>query len=486
MTVKHLQILTSALYENPLVIFREYVQNSLDSFIEKPVEKPIIDIIYNNEDIIFIDNGKGIEFEQFVKTMKAIDSNKNKNSEQLGFIGIGRISGLPFCEELIFINKAPGKDVQEFVWNNEKYVELLRKNDEKEIYAAINEITAKSTNKYNEYKKIINFPNDNFFVVILKKCKKELKNYIDDKNRSLKNELCKLLPLKYSLDFDGKDVIEEEFKKLTDMSLEKYELDITYNGEKLYKLYNNDNILASNIVIRPIKLYKEEVEKCIGLLWFTFDFRIMIKKSNINGILVRSKNMLIGNGVTIAEKVYKHSHNNSNTFRELEQSISGIFGELLIFDKEGKNEDKGLKENARRDWFNIDEYSWQLTEILQKFTKELCEYRRIASIVHNEKRKNNSIEEKNKKIFKIAYEKLISKESDISFLNNMLRNIPSNKEIDLEFGKALEFDLTIKKFYNKIMLIIKEYYKNVIDKPLEFYKLESYVIKLLNEKNNKK
>ncbi len=114
-----LETITVALYENPIILFREYVQNSLDAH-NMAVDKKGAPVISNlevtitvddiNRTIVIMDNGYGIPSDTlFEKEMLSIgSSNKQEDkTKYIGFRGIGRISGLPFCEKLTFRNKAP-------------------------------------------------------------------------------------------------------------------------------------------------------------------------------------------------------------------------------------------------------------------------------------------------------------------------------------------------------------------------------------------
>lgn len=52
-----LNIITESLYDNPIVVFREYVQNSVDSiFKERCQDDYEIKIWYEENDLCFLDN----------------------------------------------------------------------------------------------------------------------------------------------------------------------------------------------------------------------------------------------------------------------------------------------------------------------------------------------------------------------------------------------------------------------------------------------
>ena len=100
-----LNIITESLYDNPIVVFREYVQNSVDSiFKETDRNNYEIKIWYDGNDLCFLDNGKGIDSDFFFDEMIKIGNSSKKKSKNLGYKGIGRLSGVPYCQKLTFIN----------------------------------------------------------------------------------------------------------------------------------------------------------------------------------------------------------------------------------------------------------------------------------------------------------------------------------------------------------------------------------------------
>src|SRR6056297_2607387 len=108
---KHvLESLTTGMYHDAKVIFREYLQNSVDS-IKKAINKSIINenqgqiyIKLNKKQkrIEIVDNGYGLSSKKSVKTLLDI-GNSNKNPKNnIGFRGIGRLSGLGYSKHIKF------------------------------------------------------------------------------------------------------------------------------------------------------------------------------------------------------------------------------------------------------------------------------------------------------------------------------------------------------------------------------------------------
>ena len=126
--------LTTAMYENLLIVYREYVQNSADS-IDKAVRQGLIDknhaeiyvdIDSNNRYISIEDNGSGIVAADFQKIMSSIADSTKDSSENKGFRGIGRLGGISTCRELRFSCSAAGEGVQSVViWDAQKVREIL-------------------------------------------------------------------------------------------------------------------------------------------------------------------------------------------------------------------------------------------------------------------------------------------------------------------------------------------------------------------------
>ena len=180
-----LETLTSALYDNPIVLFREYVQNSVDAYKRalsknfKAIDNFLvnIDIDKDNRLITVFDNGYGIPEKEFRNTMTDIGlDTKSDLSNQIGFRGIGRLSAIPFCKNLIFKNKPQGnKNIFIFSWDGKAFNDMLIKDSTAELSAAFDVITTYST---EEYKGDIN---DHFFHVFIEDYNDEIDELVREK-----------------------------------------------------------------------------------------------------------------------------------------------------------------------------------------------------------------------------------------------------------------------------------------------------------------
>lgn len=130
-----LELFAGAMYADPLSIFREYVQNAADSVDEaraaklKPNVDADVSIVFDHtaRSIRIRDFGAGLANNVFVRRLTSIGASKKRGTAARGFRGIGRLSGLGYCQELIFRSRADGdKKVKEMKWDGRILRERLR------------------------------------------------------------------------------------------------------------------------------------------------------------------------------------------------------------------------------------------------------------------------------------------------------------------------------------------------------------------------
>lgn len=472
-----LETLTSALYEDPIILFREYVQNSLDAYnneVNNDKSKVMdnfsvnIKIDKNRFNIEIIDNGYGIKEKDFLFKMRLIGkSDKKRLEDQIGFRGIGRLSAMPLCSQLVFENKPPGINKRLiFTWDGEKFNDLLNKGED--IDATLDQITSGSSENYD------GDIGDHYFKVKIQGYQEAIKDLLISK--SFQNQLCTLLPLRYSPKFTKQNEIKNKYNDFMGQNLDKFSCSVKLDNKELYKPYTDKDILASDIVFWDL-LYPSMEENAsterIGILWFTFNRVIKaLPKDRPYGIMVRSKNMLMGDQYALANDVIRSKSDYITTPRELTQALNGVCGEMLI------NYDK-LKDNARRDWFRIDEESIKLRHIIVELMRRLHIYRYAASDYFSDKKK-----EKREERLIEAYKGLITNynlDKFIPDINKLKKEIKASKEV-FEFADddITSLSITIKRFYDRLMRCLYEYFsgKKEIE---EFIEIRTTIKKYLNQ-----
>jgi molecular chaperone HtpG len=147
-----IEILTTGMYHNPLVIFREYIQNSIDA-INEAVNRDILDDIQDGDvqvtidkdkrQVIFEDNGIGVPSKNAWTILTSIASSNKDRTKNLGFRGIGRLAGLAYCDELVIEASFKGEATKTTLqWNGRKLREIIGdKKDNKLASEVIRAIT---------------------------------------------------------------------------------------------------------------------------------------------------------------------------------------------------------------------------------------------------------------------------------------------------------------------------------------------------------
>ncbi len=456
-----LNIITESLYDNPIVVFREYVQNSIDSIFKNELnrDKCEIKIWLNDNNLFFLDNGTGIESNKFEDEMVKIGASSKKKQRNMGYKGIGRLSGVPYCKKLIFTNiiDYANKVVQTYTIDTLKYEKI--KNDE--TYATLSFVELmKIIGQYCDESESVNSPdlfsviqkydelmriNNSGFLVILNDITMVLNNTIY--NDDFLQQLGWLLPVNF---FDNlyKSKAGELFDEITT------EDDSKIIPARYCSIYYNDHP-----VLRPIKeeMLRDYVCKCdfkyaVGFHTFNGD-KIAIDKNNIfSGIRIYIDNMLLCDENELLQSLENYGLLEHTTNGQL-QSVRGIAAMIYITDK------VSISANARRTFIEVtDNNSIEFLKLLAEFVNRIYDTRYALSNYVSAKNKQQVGEEKLSKL-------------RVNALEN-LRNL-AKENIELTIGDS---DAEIG-FDNMSITEKKRFIKNKISVQLDC-KLKEYIKQL--------
>jgi molecular chaperone HtpG len=501
-----LETLTSALYADPIVVFREYVQNAIDSFIASSQQWDFridINLFFNERKIVIRDNGGGIPDSSFVGTMMCLGKS-SKKGDQMGFRGIGRLAGLSFCDKLQFRNRYnQNGSLQTFSLDGKIYRKILSEVDggSLSLDEVMNRIKSISTQNDNDSGEWWSFEVSLFDVSSeLLDCIYAERKYARSIGQSeansesfsentkptdnFVNAVSMLLPVPYAKGFIRRDEIAKKYKDWIGGDICKREFKIFINGEQLFKPFNIDTAMDFCIIPMRIKNLckpcddQSQGSEIIGLLWMSFDYVFKAMKKNF-GIAVRSKNMLVRGGSVLAEEA-ANSRDAITTYGQYLSAIKGVTGELLL-------ETDLLSDNARRDWFKVDANSLQLREQLCHLMNRMHNYRyKISRYMHNDRRtdieKQQVIE---------AYRELVADKSNdvVMAIERYIESIvqqenAAEKDDKADIRDILGYTMTQKRFYRELMLLIYNYFERYGSKEItEYYSLKSYVLKFLNRES---
>ena len=116
-----LGLVTFGMYDNPLVVYREYIQNSVDALartggrlngrIEITIDSP-------ERRVLIRDNGPGLSYQECLEELLPIARSKKRLGCDRGFRGIGRLSGLAFAGSVRFLTRTRRcESVTRVVWS---------------------------------------------------------------------------------------------------------------------------------------------------------------------------------------------------------------------------------------------------------------------------------------------------------------------------------------------------------------------------------
>ena len=337
--------LTTAMYEDLRIIYREYIQNSADSIdkaissgLIRPEEAQIEIEISPSECCVRVkDNGAGIPSADFERVMSSIaDSTKDRAADK-GFRGIGRLGGISSCDVLRFSCSAKGEDtVSICTWDAKRVREILVDNRQ-------NPSAAELVDSVTTYDQDSCEPDEHFFLVELLNIGDSSAELLDE--NSVKDYLEAVAPIPYATGFIFKNKIAE-FARNNDFAVDEYQVFV--NGERLFKpyttkLYEPDGVSKKafdQLADIKFEVFLDNDGSTLAWMWYGISkFEKQIPPINpMRGIRLRKSNIQIGD---------------ENTF-----STHGFYKETrgrLYFVGEVFAVSKNLIPNARRDYFNLND-----------------------------------------------------------------------------------------------------------------------------------
>ena len=352
-----LENLTTGMYQDSKVIYREYIQNSCDQ-IDRAEQlgilrsrdltnkypdlgQGIVDIwLYpENRYISIEDNATGIKADEFQRVLGNIADSDKVMGKDKGFRGIGRLCGLAYCKQLVFTSRWIGEDVVSIMTCDAlKMREMINEANTKiQKHTALDVLNAmvdfgvrpaQESDPAHFFKvELININEEN----------EELFGGRDDDNiEQLTNYLSFVAPVPYTANFIYRSEIYEHAKKLSER-IDEY--DIRINGEQILKKYKThlktgngqDNIFG----VEFYAFYAGD-NSLLAWMWFgKTTFKAAIKEEeNSRGLRLRKDNIQIGEDDALRD-MFSRDKRGNNYF----------IGEIFAIDQQ-------LIPNSQRAYFN--------------------------------------------------------------------------------------------------------------------------------------
>jgi len=353
--VNILEILTTGMYRDSRIIFREYIQNSCDQIdfavktgILAPDEGQIDLWIDATKRFVSIeDNAAGIPSRSFRKTLYSIGESTKTLGKDKGFRGIGHWCGLGYCKTLVFSSKVKGENIESIMTcNAEKMRQMMSEHNSREKHYTVDELLTET----------IEFGKNKTIDVDKHYFKVELFGI-----RDVHTELCSLQQVKDYLAFVAPVGYAPEFRFRNDIHKHAdligqpiQEYNIKIEGEPVRKKYTPSFTTHSKgddtITDVNFKDFKDENGNLIAWLWFGISsFKAQIsKENNMRGIRLRTQNIQIG-GDDALQKLFNE-----------DRGQYYFIGEVFAIAK-------NLIPNSQRDYFNENEMRLEFEHLLSSF-----------------------------------------------------------------------------------------------------------------------
>ena len=332
-----LENLTTGMYQDSKVIYREYIQNACDQIdkaeqlgILRPRSKDkkypdlgegVVEIWLDpdNRNISIEDNATGIKAEDFRRILMNIADSDKVMGRDKGFRGIGRLCGLAYCKHLIFTSRSPNEDVVSIMTCDAKKMRdmLIEANTKIKKYSAsevLESMTTFSTRNVSESDK------DHFFRVDLKGINEENEELFGgkdhDNEKNLSNYLSFVAPVPYAGNFVYRSEIYCYAESLS-FGIDEY--DIRINGEQIFKKYKTHLKTGKgddDVFRLEFKNFFDDNGELIAWSWFgVTSFKAAIKEDEVSrGFRLRSQNIQIGDSDTLRNFFTRESSRRGNSY----------------------------------------------------------------------------------------------------------------------------------------------------------------------------
>ena len=336
-----LENLTTGMYQDSKVIFREYIQNSCDQ-IDKAIKSGLlsaedaqIEIWLNTRSrIVSIeDNATGIPVADFRRILGNIADSDKQIGEDKGFRGIGRLCGLAYCEKLIFTSSAYGETIESVAEYDAQLMRRLIADNVRGNKKSVDDVLDATENYYQSKKAVSS--DSHYFKVELIGINDENTDLLDKKR--INEYLSFIAPVPYQNTFYYRNKI---YGYANNLNVKIDEYDIRLEGEPIFKKYatilkDSNNTKCDDIFDIDFKDFYDENGELIAWLWYGISkFNRTIPACNqMRSLRLRKENIQIGGEDTL-QKMFKEDRGHHY-----------FIGEVFALSKD-------LIPNSQRDYFN--------------------------------------------------------------------------------------------------------------------------------------
>lgn len=307
------------LYTDPLVIYREYIQNACDGLelaLKEGLIRPkeaVISIQIDKNEISIKDRGVGVSVTEIGPRLVDLGNSTKYKDNLIGQYGIGRLIAAQYCEKIVFETSYKNENQKTILtWNTEEAFKLIDSHEYEDGTDVIDKVTT-----------CVFEPEDtkeHYFRVRLCGLKHRVDKLVDF--QSVKEYISLIAPVDYTFEFKEGYLFpalekEPELKKL-------YERERVYtvviNDEDIRKPYSVEIPNKETSLIEPLFLKLEDPDDgLLGWGWYALNDEIrQMNNVPFRGIRFRKLNTAVGDANVMA------NYNMKNV------SINYFVGEIFL------------------------------------------------------------------------------------------------------------------------------------------------------------
>ena len=438
-----LESLTTGMYKDERAVYREYIQNSVDS-LDKALSQELVSADSMKIEIIIDkvkryieihDNGTGVSKTKAAEFLLSIGKSHKLHTKNRGFRGIGRLVGMSYCDTLVFLTSTKGENTStEITFNCKRLRELLvpGKYNDYDLESVLLEITEITTNEVSN--------EEHFFIVKIISVSENSRLLDLDE---MKSYVSQVAPLPYKNHKFTRSNDLHKYCKNNGYLIEEFPIFIGRSKSTLKEIYKPNrsrfSVNKGHDEIIGLRTFKVEFKgDLLALGWYAeCEWLGTIKDEHISGFRVRDGNILIGDSKTL-----------SSIFKE--PRFNGwLQGELFVLAHD-------LLPNARRDDFEYNEaYSLLIDEMRNLIGDEVSSKIREASKSRNldSQKIIKDAEQKiktSRTILEEGFNSSVDKENTIVDLEKVLKKLNQIKKKDTLIDKKKKVEETVSKLKDDI------------------------------------
>ena len=419
-----LGLVTSGIYDDPLAIYREYIQNAVDELsrldgVEGKVE---ITIDPRQKRVSICDNGPGLTYQECLDDLIPISQSKKCLGRDRGFRGIGRLSGLAFAESVTFLTRASAREpVTRVVWSRTGLADRT------------NSIQATEQGFHNWVNVEILDDFDGparFFRVEIEGVSRHAAGVLLNRE-AVRGYISEVCPVPLAKDFPFFQQVQEIFPALQS----PYSIRVNLNGEEqpIQRQYGSAVVFPGDKEDHFVKFEEVRVpsidgrgDAAVGWVAHSSYLGAIPKGNRIRGIRVRLGNIQVGD-----ERVFDH------LFDE-ERFNRWCVGEVHILDSR-------IIPNGRRDYFERDPHLRNLENHLAPILSQIAAKCRSASSTRNKEKRTMSAIGDIEAMYELAASGCLTANDAEDFVEQALRQLAKVRQYmgSAEVGKELTERLTV-------------------------------------------